>query len=146
MATGQSNLVECPECHGMYRARGLQSHIAFKHPSLQLPLLYEGRDTTPSRIEPTLTELEDRATPCREATETTRAPIGAGDDRKTELETRLPERLPARSELAEKRQGGGGWLLLAGLLAAIWVSRRTPSDAIETLQERERKPIMGERH
>jgi len=128
---GISRLTTCPYCGKQLHLRGLASHIAFKHPRTQIPLPIEEPNPTPYRIERLPTELEDRATPSREATTTTRAPDGAVIRPKTEF-----AELATRSETAEKRQGGG-WLLAALIVLALWLSRKTSEDAIETLQERQ---------
>lgn len=126
-----SKLTACPECGQQLHIRGLASHLAFKHPSMQIPL---PMDAGPRRA----AVLARR--------ETALTPSGAGIKPKPELsespkseipKSELPEiDFPFRTEKAEKRKGKGGWLLLALLAAALWASRKTPSDAIETLQER----------
>lgn len=129
--TGTSKLVTCPECGKELRKRGLWAHIHFKHPN------------SPLRLEQAPAVAEDRATPVQVVDSATRAQLTGRHTAEKPTPVNNPER---RQELAEKRQGGSGWLLAGLLVAILWVSRRSPSEAIVALESREKKPIMGERH
>ena len=131
--TGTSQLISCPECGKALRKRGLHGHLRWKHPTAVL------------RTEQTPAVAEDRAMPAGEASLTTRAQTTGRQT--AEAVAMDPDPIPEpRRELAERRQGGSGWLLIALVLAAVWVSRSSVENLVIDLGEREKKPIMGERH
>lgn len=136
---GTSRLTTCRECGKVLHLRGLASHIAFKHPSPQIPMALDAE----RRRDPVVATRPHGERPEIPKEIPKEIPSGAGIKGITEIPeialAEIPEiTLPAK--LAEKRKSGVGLILGVLAVAALWLSRKKPpdaDDAAETKEERQ---------
>jgi len=113
----KSKLKKCPYCRDELHARGMASHIAFKHPNTQMPPPIENPSKQP--IETPLTKTDYGATPSRELITTTQTPKNLDIQPKFQLSVRSERTENDKSQMGPKpTKINWGLVVLAGL--ALW--------------------------
>jgi hypothetical protein len=136
----KSKLKKCAYCGQEIHARGMASHIAFKHANSQTPPPVENTPT--QAIETPLTKSSYSATPSRELITATQ--------KHEDLETQLKYQLSVRSEPTEvvKQKDNGvktpsqmpakptksDWKPLAVIAGVIWLLYETIPEVRDSLQ------------